>query len=147
MPKTLYKLTLTPANLQLAYHFYTMQYHLESFTKTLQFHPQIRPFYAEQLLSFAIRLLRLFGQILLSSSLQFHRILLDYSIFSYISLSGTTTKTHFTPDFTKEIPEKSRFDTSLRARALLLYDLLSSLLIPAKQDSLDLKFHSLLVYL
>jgi hypothetical protein len=62
--------------------------------------------------------------------LQFHRILLDYFVFSYTSLSGTTTKTHFTPDFTKETPEKSRqFDTSLRARALLLYDLLSSLLI------------------
>ena len=40
-----------PANLQLVYHFYTTQYHLESFTKTLQFHPQIRPFYAERLLS------------------------------------------------------------------------------------------------
>ena len=61
--------------------------------------------------------------------LQFHRILLDYFIFSYTSLSGIITKTHFTPDFTKETPEKSRIDTSLRARALLLYDLLSSLLI------------------
>jgi hypothetical protein len=62
--------------------------------------------------------------------LRFRRILLDYSIFSYISLSGTTTKTHFTPDFIKETPEKSRqIDTSLRARALLLYDLLSLLLI------------------
>ena len=49
--------------------------------------------------------------------------------FSYTSLSGIITKTHFTPDSTKETPEKSRIDTSLRARALLLYDLLSSLLI------------------
>jgi hypothetical protein len=50
-------------------------------------------------------------------------------LFSYTSLSGITTKTHFTPDFTKETPEKSRIDTLLRARAHLLYDLLSSLLI------------------
>jgi hypothetical protein len=50
-------------------------------------------------------------------------------LFSYISLSGTTTKTHFTPDFTKETPEKSKIDTLLRARALLLYNLLFSLLI------------------
>jgi hypothetical protein len=78
--------------------------------------------------------------------LQFHRILLDYSIFSYTSLSGITTKTHFTPDSTKETPEKSRIDTSLRARALLLYDLLSSLLIRQNKTHLT-SFHSLLVYL
>jgi hypothetical protein len=67
--------------------------------------------------------------------------------FSYTSLSGTTTKTHFTPDFIKETPEKSRqFDTSLRARALLLYDLLSSLLIRQNKTYLTL-FYSLLVYL
>jgi hypothetical protein len=145
-PKTPYKLTLTPANLRLAYYFYTTQYYLESFTKTLQFHPQIQPLYAKQLLSFAIRLLRLFKQILLSSSLRFHRILLDYFVFSYTSLSGTTTKTHFAPDFTKETPEKSRIDTLLRARALLLYDLLSSLLIRQNKTHLTL-FHSLLVHL
>ena len=51
-------------------------------------------------------------------------------LFSYTSLSGTTTKTHFTPDFTKETLEKSRqFDTLLCAKALLLYNLLSLLLI------------------
>jgi hypothetical protein len=79
--------------------------------------------------------------------LRFHRILLDYSIFSYISLSGITTKTHFTPDFTKETPEKSRIDTLLCARSsfAIRFAILTS--YPAKQDSLDLKFHSLLVYL
>jgi hypothetical protein len=67
--------------------------------------------------------------------------------FSYTSLSGIITKIYFTPDFIKEIPEKSKIDTLLRARALILYNLLSSLLIPAKQDLLDLKFYSLLIYL
>jgi hypothetical protein len=68
-------------------------------------------------------------------------------LFSYTSLSGTTTKTHFTPDFTKETPEKSRqIDTLLRARAFAIrFAILTS--YPAKQDSLDLKFYSLLVYL
>jgi hypothetical protein len=66
--------------------------------------------------------------------------------FSYISLSGITTKTHFTPDFTKETPEKSRIDTLLRARAFAIrFAILTS--YPAKQDLLDLKFYSLLVYL
>jgi hypothetical protein len=56
MPKTLYKLMLMLANLQLAYHFYTTQYHPNPSQKpcknrTIPFLLQIRPFYAEQLLS------------------------------------------------------------------------------------------------
>jgi hypothetical protein len=109
MPKTLHKLTLIPANLWLAYHFYIMQYYPESFTKALQFYLllQIQPFYAEWLLCSC-------------NSTEYYSITLS---FSYTSLSSTITKTHFTPDFTKEILKKSRFDILLYAKLLLLYNM------------------------
>jgi hypothetical protein len=115
MPKTLYKLTLTPANLQVVYYFYTMQYYPNPSQKPYNFifYCKYDPFTPNNYFA-------------LCNSTEYYSITLS---FSYISLSGITTKTHFTPDFTKETLEKSRFDTSLYARALLLYDLLSSLLI------------------
>jgi hypothetical protein len=43
-PKTLYKPTLTPANLQLAYYFYTMQYHPNPSQKPCNFIRKYDPF-------------------------------------------------------------------------------------------------------